>query len=175
VRRGLPQLGWDVAAEDDEAGGRVPRARRGAIRHRRALREAGVDQRVAGGVPGADVGHHLLDVAQVVGDRLLASELRHPAGDDVCMAPLVEPVQRLHGDQQPRRRSRNPFELAQVHRGVLSVAVESDQQRVRALGLGRAGDVTSLRCRIERRDDGVGGHQASSLNTAVAVRVAADP
>ena len=92
----------------------MPGARGGTVRHRRALGKPRIDQAVASVVVIANFGDYLLNVSQVVSDRPLPAELGHPAGDHVLVCSIVEPVQRLHSGQEPCRRARNPFKLAQM-------------------------------------------------------------
>ncbi len=122
------QLRRDVPTHGDDCGDRLPRANAGAIGHRRALREAGRDDRHAWN---AHTVEHLVRVLDVVVDHQLAVLPRHPARHHFFRTSAVETVKTLDRDQRPAIGCRQAGQSVHLDLGVLHVAVESrhDERR----------------------------------------------
>ena len=93
--RGGVELRRDVAADGDDSVNPSRRRCRGAERHRHTLRKTGEHQMRGAWPLAADRLDHAGDICQIVRNRELAVLPRHPPGDHLVGAALIETVQPL--------------------------------------------------------------------------------
>jgi hypothetical protein len=91
---------------------------------------------------------HARDVREVVGYRKLTILARHPAGDDLLGASLVEPIKILNRNENPVVTSRNGHKPRQLVIRRFAVAVKSHENRRRSL---RPHKETPMHLRRHRR------------------------
>ena len=88
---------------------------------------------------------HTLDVREIVCDRGLAILARHPTGDHLVGAPLIEAVETLNRHQVPSIGAWNRPQARELRIGAFGVTVESHEQTSRHGRGSREQQIASVR------------------------------
>ena len=124
-RRVRQQFRRNVPANREHTAGADAAADRRAKSHRDTLREPGEDDRL---VAGADVVDDVVDVVDVVANRVFTVLAGHPGGHDILRLSTVEAVQALRRDERPLVRPGHAGEAIHLDFRRFLVAVKADEQ-----------------------------------------------